>query len=75
MSIKSDIHGVGYGDAHNWERIATHGRDSIHMECLTEYRCRLCDHYFRHFYNRPGMHDIFESMQLFDVDPVCKGGK
>jgi hypothetical protein len=67
----SDINGTGYGDKHNWFRLATHGRDSIHMECLTEYECIDCKAYFRHFYNRPGQDDIFEAMRLLGVKEVC----
>lgn len=62
----SDINGKGYGDTHDWENIGSHGLNSIHMECLTEYQCKKCNAYFRHFYKRPGKENIFEAMQLWN---------
>ncbi len=68
----SDIKGQGHGDCHDWHRIATHGRYSIHMECLTEYECKRCNAYYRHFYNRPGQSDIFLDMERFGVPNTCE---
>lgn len=68
----SDINGEGYGSSHNWKFLETHGRDSIHMECLTEYECINCKIYFRHFYNRPGLSEIFTAIKEHGIPNICK---
>lgn len=59
----SDIKGVGWGSAHDWERVESTPDKS------TLYVCRKCPESFRHFYDYTP--DIFEAMRDLAVNQEC----
>ena len=59
----SDIHGDGYGSAHNWKRGYTG------YTRATEYQCGSCGANFRHAYD--SIPNIFEAMKRCNVSEFC----
>ena len=54
----TDIHGEGYGDEHDWERMVA-----------PVYRCRRCNAWFTHNYIKTP--DIFQAMKDAGIPDLC----
>jgi len=64
---RSAINGDGHGSAHNWEYIDTSPFK------VSEYRCRDCSAFFRHFYD--DVPDIFMAMERQGIAAECSQTK
>lgn len=56
----SAIRGKGFGSKHNWINEGTTRQGLLENNIFTEYSCKDCKHYFRHYYKR--YKNIFEAM-------------
>lgn len=71
-SIASNISGIGYGSDHIWERLGTHPRwGGSPSERYTEFQCRNCRAFFRHFYHTT---NIFEAIKSRGIPDKCLKG-
>lgn len=68
----SDLNGEGFGDSHNWENqgVTIHGPGDGNK--FSEWECKLCNAYFRHFYDRDE-ESIFEIIKRWNIPDKCPG--
>ena len=67
----SNISGEGFGYKHHWIKGETECHGPGERNVFTNWQCKDCKAYFRHFYKDYEESDIFEKIKQSGIKEIC----